>query len=411
MQDMLTVDEAFQRIASAVPTIGVERLFLRDAPGRVLAESIEASEASPPFDNSAMDGYAIRHADGAGARTLVGEAAAGHPFEGSLGPGQAIRIFTGAPVPESADTVVIQEDCIVEDGELRISELPDAGANIRFKGENIGAGEIVLDVGDRITPGDIALLASYGRSVVYAFRRPRVAIISSGDELLEVDRQGGASTIVNSNAYMLEALVREAGGEPVVLPIARDTMSDTRRAFSDALAGCDLVVSAGGVSVGDHDRVGIVIEELGTEQTYFWKVLMKPGKPLAFALSEQRKPIIGLPGNPVSSFVGFHLFVAPAIAIAQSIEPVRAAPRRVRGVAAHAFGSTPKRQHFVAGTVDWSGDVPSFSAFTHQSSGNLGLLRSPTALADVAVGKSLVASGEEIELVILPAALRPGVRQ
>jgi molybdopterin molybdotransferase len=199
---------------------------------------------------------------------------------------------------------------------------------------------------------------------------------------------------------MLEGLIRKAGGEPVVLPIARDTMSDTRRAFADGLSGCDLVVSAGGVSVGDHDLGGLVIDELGTEETHFWKVLMKPGKPLAFAVSETGKPIIGLPGNPVSSFVGFHLFVAPVIAMAQGVPRAQAIPRRIMGVAEEGFRSTPKRQHFVLGTVTW-GERPTFVASPHQSSGNLRLLRGPNAMADVPVGTDAVAAGDPLTIVLL----------
>ncbi len=402
MNDLLTVDEAIAHILGQISEVGVERVHLSDAVGRYLAETIEAPAASPPFDNSAMDGYAIIAAD-EGHRRVVGEAAAGAGYAGTVGSGEAVRIFTGAPVPKGADTVVMQEETERDGDTVRLTAEVTPGANIRFRGENISEGSIVLDVADRITAGDAAILASYNRSVFYTYRRPRVAILSTGDELTEVDRTPGNGQIVNSNGYMLEQLVNQAGGEPVVLPIARDTMNDTRRAFADALATCDMVVSAGGVSVGDHDCVGLVIQELGEDDSYFWKVRMKPGKPLAFARTTSGKPIIGLPGNPVSSFVGFHLFVAPAIRVACGVEASSASLPRVEAVVEETFGSTPKREHFVCGSVEWTTKGPRFKAFLHQSSGNLALLRGPTALAVVPVGTSEVSAGSKVEVVLLPA--------
>lgn len=399
---MLTTDEAYDQIASELPVIGVERVFLNELSGRRIAETVLATGNSPPFDNSAMDGWAVRHADGKASRAIVGEAAAGNPFGGEVGPGETARIFTGAPLPAGADTVIVQEDCTHTDEAMEPGELPERGSNIRWCGENIREGEMVIDVGDRVTPGDVAILASYRRSVFSVFRRPRVAIVTSGDELRELDQDDAPGAIVNSNAYMLEALVREAGADPVTLPIARDTMSDTRRAFADALATADLVISAGGVSVGDHDVVGLVIEELAEGQSHFWKVQMKPGKPLAFARSEGGTPILGLPGNPISSFVGFQLFAGPAIRMLQGVSPESARLHRVAGVSREAFGSTPRREQFVMGTHAWSKGRAHFTAFPHQSSGNLRLLRGATALGVVPVGVDRIEADEPLELVLLP---------
>jgi len=266
----------------------------------------------PRFDNSAMDGYAVRHADLAPGCVLPvrGESRAGVGTDLALAARTAVRIFTGAPLPAGADTVVMQENTRPELDAVRIEELPSPGANVRRKGSAQAAGSCALSRGMRLGPGEVGLLAAQGYSAATVHRRPRVAILSTGDELRDIGQDDAPGTIVGSNAYSLAAHVEETGAEPWVLPPVRDRLDDLTAAIREALRA-DVVLSSGGVSVGDHDLVGRALEQLGIELR-LWKVAIKPGKPLMFGLSEST-PFVGLPGNPVSAFVTFEVFVKPAL--------------------------------------------------------------------------------------------------
>ncbi|HEX7154869.1 MAG TPA: gephyrin-like molybdotransferase Glp [Thermoanaerobaculia bacterium] len=310
---MLTVEEAQRRVLAEVRVIGTERVPLPDALGRILREDVVAPHDVPAADNSAMDGYAVRAEDIAGApRSLrvIDDVAAGHLSAKQVEPGTAIRIMTGALLPEGADTVVQVE---LTDGGTDIVEVREAlprGANVRSRGEDMRAGALLVGRGTPLHAAELGVLATAQRAVVEVARRPVVAILSTGDELVEIDEPRAFGKVVNSNAYALAALVTEAGGIPLRLPIVRDTREATVAAFASALEA-DFIVSSGGVSVGAYDFVKDALQELGAE-TLFWKVAMKPGKPVVFSRLRERL-CFGLPGNPVSSMVSFLLFVLPAL--------------------------------------------------------------------------------------------------
>lgn len=314
---LLTPEQAQAIVLQEISLLGVERVPLFEALGRVLAEEIPARHDSPPHDNSAMDGYALRHADIAGASAanpvlleVIEDIPAGCVPQKSVGPGQASRIMTGALVPEGADTVIRVEDTRAEGGKVAILDPDERGGSIRRRGEDVRAGQVVVGAGTYCGPGELALLASLQRALVPVRRRPVLAILSTGDELVEIDEPLAPGKIVNSNTYGLAALALASGAVPLMLPIARDEEAQIRRAVQSALSA-DFILSSGGVSVGDYDYVKKVLDELGA-QVKLWRVAMKPGKPLFFC-TLQGKPYFGLPGNPVSSLVSFLQFVRPAI--------------------------------------------------------------------------------------------------
>lgn len=310
-----SVAEARQRLLDGLPRIDAdgERLPLDEALDRVLAHDLVAPVSVPPWDNSAMDGYAVRAADlnpdGGTELTVSQYIPAGAP-PSPLQTGTAARIFTGAPIPEGADTVVMQEDCSGGDGHVRIDRFPGAGANIRAAGEDIREGDAVLAAGRRLRPQDLGLAASIGVAELEVRRRLRVAVLATGDELVPPGQPLPPGRIYNSNAPLAAALSRRLGCDPLPPKAVADTPEATREALTRAAEDADLILTSGGVSVGDEDHVKTIVEELGALD--LWKVAMKPGKPLAFGRVADT-PFIGLPGNPVSLFVTFLLFAAPAI--------------------------------------------------------------------------------------------------
>ncbi len=314
---MISVRDALDRVLQDLPRVGAEQVSLPDAHGRVLANAIRSPRDVPPFRNSAMDGYAVRSADVARAsaaapvtlRVLETVGAGAVPSQ-PVGPGTAIRIMTGAPVPDGADAVVRVEDTTAGDGAVVVHGAVRAHGNVREAGEDVRAGENVLDPGRPLRPADIGLLASIGCATVRVVRRPLVAILATGDELVDLGEALGPGQIVNSNAYMLAAAVAEAGGEPWVVGIVPDRPEVLRAAFAEAMTA-DVVVSTGGVSVGNFDHVREALAACGYAEE-FWKVAQRPGKPLTFGRCG-RVPVFGLPGNPVSSLVCFHLYVFPAL--------------------------------------------------------------------------------------------------
>jgi molybdopterin molybdotransferase len=316
----LTAAEALRLILAETPVLGLETVAAREALGRVLAGPVVAGRRLPPADNSAMDGYALRRQDAAAASPdrpvelrIAFEVAAGGAAEASLGPGEAVRVLTGAPIPPGADAVVRQEDTEREGDRLRVLVAPAPHEHIRDAGEDVEAGERVLEPGTPLGPAHLGVLASLGRSVVPVHQRPRVAMLSSGDELVEPDGDIAGGRIVSSNSYSLAAQCREIGAEPVYLGIARDKPEDVERHFRAGLRA-DVLVSSAGVSVGDHDYVRGVLEKIGC-RLLFWGVRIKPGYPLAFGRFEREGgPLVfGLPGNPVSAMMTFEQFVRPAL--------------------------------------------------------------------------------------------------
>ncbi len=314
---MISADEALAQVLGSVSTLGVERVSIRDALGRVLAEEIRSSRDIPGFDNSAMDGYAVRAADVSAAsessprRLRVMETvAAGSMPTVRLKAGEAARIMTGAPVPEGADAIVPVERTRSSDGVVEIMKEPALGEFVRPRGEDLRIGEPVMAPGKRLSPSDIGTLASLNHAMVDVWRRPRVSIVSTGDELVDVDQVPSGAQIVNSSAYALAAAVAEAGGEAVILKVARDQPEEIRARLSEGIA-LDAMLSTGGVSVGDFDHVKQLLDDLGM-RTLFHGVAQKPGRPLKYGLIGQR-PVFGLPGNPVSTLVCFYLYVRPAL--------------------------------------------------------------------------------------------------
>lgn len=314
---MISVHDALAMILETVSPLAGERVGLLQAVGRVLAEEVRSEREVPPFANSAMDGYAVRwddvrdaNPDQPASLTVLEVIQAGTIPTQSVTMGTASEIMTGAVMPPGADTVIRVEDTEEQDGRVWIKRQERAGNHIRASGEDIRRGQLVFAKGRVLRPADIGLLASVGRSLVLVHQRPRVAILSTGNELAEVDEALRPGQIVNSNAYTLAAAVQEAGGQPVPLAIARDTLEEIRVALNEAVRH-DVVLSTGGVSVGDFDFVKAAMDELGIRRL-FWQVAQRPGKPLTFGLLRER-PYFGLPGNPVSALVCFYLYVRPAL--------------------------------------------------------------------------------------------------
>jgi molybdopterin molybdotransferase len=308
-----TVAAAQRRLLDSLTPLEPEVVGLDRALGRVLAEAVSAARDLPGFDNSAMDGYAVRAADIVRARVgapvslaVVGESRAG-AAPSQLTSGCAIRIMTGAPLPEGADTVVRQEDTQRRDGQVLVEVAAARGTFVRRRGEDLLSGQAVLEAGRTLTPIEIGVAAALGRDQVLVRRRPRVGVLATGDELVAAGGSPGASDVVDSNSPMLIAAVREAGGDPTFLGIAADTPGALRRLLN--VEGYDVIVSSAGVSVGDHDHVRDVVAELGEVTT--WRIAMRPGKPMLIG-TVGRALFLGLPGNPVSASVTFELFVRPA---------------------------------------------------------------------------------------------------
>ena len=327
---MISVDEARARILAGLHPTPAEILPLAEAWGRVCAADVRARLDQPPADVSAMDGFALRAEDGVlGARLrVVGTAPAGHPWAGTLGPGQAVRLFTGSFVPAGADTVLLQEDASEADGVVTVNEAATKARHIRRAGQDFSERDVLVQAGRRLTARDIGLAASGNHPWLSVHRRPRVAILATGDEIALPGEPIPPGGIVSSNAHALAALVRAQGCDPTVLPIAADTL-EAIAAGADAARGADLLVTTGGASVGDHDLVQAALAERGMVLD-FWKIAMRPGKPLIHGRLGD-VPMLGLPGNPVSALVCAILFLLPAIAKLSGLpgDPPMAEPVRL----------------------------------------------------------------------------------
>lgn len=324
---MLTVDDALTRILNCIAVLAVEPVPTIEALGRILAEDVVAATNIPPFANSSMDGYAVRAADVVRAASdspvklrVVGTVLAGKVADTVVGQAEAMRIMTGAPLPPGADAVIPVEDTsnqwftdgsLAQPDQVTVYCSVQPGDYVRPAGEDMRAGQLVLRAGTTLRPQDIGVLVSLGQTPIMVYRQPRVAIISTGDELVDIADPLGPGQIRNSNSYVLASLVSSLGAIPIQLPVARDTLADVRRCFQTALDhDPDLIVSSAGVSVGTHDMVRAVIEEMGV--LAIWRINLRPGKPLVFGRVGD-VPFFGLPGNPVSAMVTFDIFVRPAL--------------------------------------------------------------------------------------------------
>lgn len=415
---MISVDEALQRILSYVDVLRSEEKTLVDALGQVLDEDITSSFDIPPRDNTAMDGYAVRAVDTAGASKdsprevrVIGEVAAGYVFEGEVAAGTAVRIMTGAPVPNGADTIVPFEETDEPFGkapertqtlsaQVRVFKEARPGANIRRSGEDLRSGEVVVRRGTVLRPAEIGVIASVGQAKVRVIRRPVVAVLSTGDELVEVGRPRSGALIYDSNAYSIGALVRRYGGIPRHLGIARDTVEALTAKIREGM-DADMFITSAGVSRGDYDVVKDVLAQEG--EIAFWTVAMKPGKPLAFGCFRtggRRIPHIGLPGNPVSSMVTFELFGRPAMMKMMGKTDWRRPV--MRAVAEDRIINRDDPRAFFARCIVQERDGRLYASLTGgQSSGMLTSMMRANALTVIPPEVDVVEPGEEIEVLML----------
>ena len=398
----MTPAEAARFILGHVKPLETERRPLRETLDAVLAEEVTSPLDLPPWDNSAMDGYAVRSADVTGPVELdvIESVAAGQFPSKPVGPGQATRIFTGAPLPDGADGVIRQEDTEpLPNGRVAIRNARDAGKNLRRRGEDIRKGAVALPAGTVLGPAQLGVLASLAHERPVVYRTPRVAFMGSGDEIVDLDAKAdilAGRKIASSNSYTLDGMIRRAGAQPIDLGIARDTKESLREHLERAREGnADLLVTTAGVSVGEHDLVRDVLQELGGELK-LWRVQMRPGAPLGFG-SLHGKPWIGLPGNPVSTMVTFELFVRPAIRrLAGHTLPFR---RTVPVVVREAITLGPKLRHYLRAIVQ-AGD--SGSSLDVRLTGPQG----SGILTSMARANALLIVPEDMPAVPVGAALR-----
>jgi molybdopterin molybdotransferase len=345
---MISVDEARDRILAGLHPMPTEVVALANGWNRVTAEPVIARLTQPPSDVSAMDGYALRAADGGlhAALRVVGAAPAGHPFDGAVGQGEAVRLFTGSVVPAGADAILLQEDAERSGDTVVVNEAVVAGRHIRRAGQDFSKGDMVIPAGRRITARDVGLAAAANHPWLSVHRKPRVAILATGDEIAMPGEPIPSGGIVSSNSHALAALVRAAGGDPTVLPVAKDS-TEAVAAVADQVVGFDLLVTTGGASVGDHD---LVISGLQTRGLVldFWQIAMRPGKPLLFGRLGA-VPVLGLPGNPVSAMVCSALFLLPGLALMEGLPA--GPPPTVAAVLGTAVKENDRRADHLRSTV------------------------------------------------------------
>ncbi|QAU50179.1 molybdopterin molybdotransferase MoeA [Bradyrhizobium guangzhouense] len=378
---LMPVSDALAAVLAGVEPLAEEMIALDQAFHRVLARDVAARRTQPPQDMSAMDGYAVRAADAAkvGAQlTVIGEVAAGRPFAGTVGAGQAVRIFTGGVVPAGADAVVIQEDTVADGKHITIKEAAVTGRHIRPAGIDFREGEVLLHKGMRLTERDLALAAGMNHPQLAVRRRPKVAILATGDELVMPGSTPGHGQIVYSNGYALHALARSEGADTIDLGVAADTLAATTSGIRRAReSGADILITTGGASVGDHDLVQRALTDEGISMA-FWKIAMRPGKPM---MNGQLGPmrVIGLPGNPVSSYVCGFLFLVPLIRALSGRQVIH--HRRERAVLGRDVGANDQREDYLRARLQTRDDGTLLALpVNHQDSSLLANLAAAQAL-------------------------------
>ncbi|MGQ0721461.1 MAG: molybdopterin molybdotransferase MoeA [Candidatus Eiseniibacteriota bacterium] len=399
----LPFDEAAKLVRGEVVALPAEEVELALAQGRVLAADVVAPHPVPPFENSTVDGYAVRAADVTGASTehpveleVLGDSVAGGPPAAALRPGAAVRIMTGAPIPPGADAVVMLEWTQFARDRVRVERPVEPGRAVRRIGEDVAAGAVVLERGTRLGPAAVGMLASLGRERVSVHRRPVVGVLATGDELLAVGDELRPGKIRSSNDWTLRGLVRDAGAEVRDLGLARDDRADLAARLA-ATAGLDVLITSGGVSVGDRDEVQAVLLDLGFERV-FWRVASSPGKPLLFGRLHGAL-VFGLPGNPVSSMVAFENFVRPAL---RALEGDRRPGRpRVRARLDGDLRGPEDRRHFARVRLRWSDGGFRIREVGPHGSGNLRSMVEANALAVLPEGCGRASAGEELEVIVL----------
>ncbi|MDQ1276994.1 MAG: molybdopterin molybdotransferase [Thermodesulfobacteriota bacterium] len=370
---MIRVDEALKTILAAVAPLPVEKVNLLEALGRVLGEDIVAPRHLPPTNNSSMDGYAVRSGDTEGAKSsspvilnVIEDIPAGSVPQKALAAGQAARIMTGAPLPEGADAVVRMEDTHPDGRQVHIHVAARPGLDVRLAGEDVRVGETVICSGSLIRPAEVGMLAALGRSFVSVYQRPVVAVLATGDELVDIDEPPSSWKIISSNSYATAAQVIESGATVLQLGIVKDRRENLIEKFR-AATRADLIISSGGVSVGDYDLVKDIMKEVGNAMQ-FWQVAMRPGKPLAFG-SIQGVPVFGLPGNPVSSMVSFEQFVRPSILKMMGHKNLYR--KMIRATLEENLAKREGLRYFMRGQVRWEGGRHYVSSTGEQGSGIL----------------------------------------
>lgn len=394
---LIDAGEAAALVLERTPVLGVEPVSLAGATGRVLAEDLVAESPLPPFPSSAVDGYAVRSADAGKPLRVLGESAAGRPFTGEVEPGTAARILTGGVVPRGADSVVMVEDVQLSGDVVAVPSHIPPGANFHKIGADLARGDVILRAGTQLSAAEIGIAAATGRAQLPVHRRPRVALMSTGDELVEVGRTPGPGQIPDSNRWALLAALREAGAEVDVLGIAPDDAGALRRFVTDALGAADALVTSGGVSVGTHDLVKPLLESLGT--VHVGRVKLKPGKPFTFATLDARKVAFGLPGFPVSSLVTFEVFVRPALRKMQGFAQLQRPTLPVR--LGYDARPTAERTEYQRVTLRRVGPDLVAETTGSQSSSRLMSLAGAHALVRVPAGDQGIAAGTVVEAMIL----------
>jgi molybdopterin molybdotransferase len=384
-----------------MPSTGVETVGLSEAYGRVTARPVLARLTQPPADVSAMDGYAVRAADAGvdAALRIIGSAPAGHPFGGAVGPGEAVRLFTGSVVPAGADAVLLQEDAVASSDEVRVREAVNAGQHIRRAGQDFRADDMVLPAGRRLTARDIGLAAAANHPWLDVHRRPRIALLATGDEIRMPGEALPDGGIVSSNTHALAAMVRAHGGEVSLLPVAPDDLRAIADAAQGAL-GADMLVTVGGASVGAHDLVQAALGERGLALD-FWRIAMRPGKPMMFGRLGAM-PVLGLPGNPVSSMVCAILFLLPALARLGGL--AGDAPPTQPAVLGAPVKANDRRADFLRARLQRRDDGSLVAtAFARQDSALLRVLAEADALILRAPHAPALPAGAEVEVIALGA--------
>jgi molybdopterin molybdotransferase len=396
---LLTLEEAQQRVLAQARPLAAQSVPIAQAAGRVAAEDVRARVDLPPFASSAMDGFAVRVADLPGALRITGESAAGSPYASALGAGCAAAISTGAVVPDGADAVVPIERVVKHENRVEIADTFEAGAHVRPRGGDVSEGEVVVPAGARLTPARLAAAAASGVADLSCTRRPRVAVLATGSELVVPGDDLGSGEIYETNSLMLSAALDAAGADVIAEPPVADDEVALREALERGLAA-DVLVTSGGVSVGEHDLVRAVEGELGVEEV-FWRVSIKPGKPVSFGVRGDTL-VFGLPGNPVSALVGCELFVKPALRVLQGLEPPL--PRYEPGRLATGLRRNAERDEFVRARSRIDGDVVALDPVVGQESHMIVRSAGADALVHVPRGNGELEAGSVVRWLRLGSA-------
>jgi len=402
--DLTRLEDALKTVLETVPVLGVEKIGLLEALGRVLAEDIIAERDNPPWDNSAMDGFAVRHEDIKQQHAIttptvlqvIEDVPAGKFPAQKVGEGEAIRIMTGAPIPEGADTVLKVEDTEHTPDSVKVFKEEPRGANIRLRGEDVRKGDCIIPSGKAIRPAEAGMLAILAKPFVFVYQRPRVAVLSTGDELADLDERFNEEKIINSNSYGIAAAVQEAGGLPILLGIAKDQPEALKAKIRQGL-NADILVLSGGVSMGDYDFTKPVFQELGGEMN-FWKLAIRPGQPVAFG-KIGKTLAFGLPGNPVSSMVTFEQLVRPAM-LKMCGHTVLHRPV-VQALFQERFSKRPDRRHFLRGVLWMENDMLMVRTTGSQGSGILTSMVKANGLIDVPVEVEKLKPGDVVNVQVL----------